>query len=118
MATLTESTVADSFTDLDGMLIDTDQLREALSRLNPRYQRAIDLRYLADLDHDAAAKAMGLAKPALAVVLSRALKALRRELDRIDGQTDIGGVRRADVGRGDGDTLSWRDSKGWVDHDR
>ena len=63
----------------------TDQLRQALARLTPRYQRAIDLRYLTNLDHEAAAKAMGLAKPAFAVVLSRALKALGRELARLDG---------------------------------
>ncbi len=55
-------------------------LRLALCRLNPRYQRAISLRYLAGLDQDEAATAMGLAKPAFAVVLSRALKALRREV--------------------------------------
>ncbi len=62
---------------------DHDQLRAALDRLNPRYQRAIALRHLAGLEPDEAARAMGLNQPALAVVLSRALKALRRELDRL-----------------------------------
>ncbi|MGI9612182.1 MAG: RNA polymerase sigma factor [Acidimicrobiales bacterium] len=56
------------------------EVRAALATLTARYQRAIDLRYLAGLDQSQAAKAMGLAKPAFAVVLSRALKALRREL--------------------------------------
>lgn len=90
MATLTEPVAGDTFTDLDPFTpagsteTDAGQIRHALARLSPRYQRAIDLRYLADLDHEAAAKAMGLAKPAFAVVLSRALKALRRELGRIE----------------------------------
>ena len=56
------------------------EVRAALATLTARYQRAIDLRYLAGLDQAQAAKAMGLANPAFAVVLSRALKALRREL--------------------------------------
>ena len=64
-------------------LADGPDLRPALDRLSPRYQKAISLRYLADLDHDQAAKAMGMAKPAFAVVLSRALKAMRRELENL-----------------------------------
>lgn len=59
---------------------EADEVRAALAKLTARYQRAIDLRYLAGLEQAEAAKAMGLAKPAFAVVLSRALKALRREL--------------------------------------
>ena len=59
---------------------EVQEVRAALAALTARYQRAIDLRYLAGLDQAEAAKAMGLAKPAFAVVLSRALKALRREL--------------------------------------
>ena len=59
---------------------EVDEVRVALATLTARYQRAIDLRYLAGLDQAEAAKAMGLTKPAFAVVLSRALKALRREL--------------------------------------
>lgn len=86
MAIMSESTNADRFGDLApgsvGADAGTELVREAMTRLTPRYQRAIDLRYLADLDHEAAAAAMGLAKPAFAVVLSRALKALRREYER------------------------------------
>lgn len=83
MATMTDSTALDSFVDLEGTSLDgdADAVRRAMARLTPRYQRAIGLRYLADLDHEAAARAMGMAKPAFAVVLSRALKALRRELE-------------------------------------
>ena len=58
-----------------------EELRQALDQLNPRYQRALSLRFLADLDHAEAAQAMGLTRPAFAVVLSRALRALRRTLD-------------------------------------
>ncbi|MEM7321818.1 MAG: sigma-70 family RNA polymerase sigma factor [Actinomycetota bacterium] len=80
MATMTELTTDDRFTEL---LADDDTalVRRALTGLSPRYQRAIDLRYLAGLDHGDAARAMGLAKPAFAVVLSRALKALRRAIE-------------------------------------
>ena len=89
MATMTESATLDTFVELVGSRAggldggDADRLRRAIARLAPRYQRAIGLRYLADLDNEAAAHAMGLAKPAFAVVLSRALKALRRELERL-----------------------------------
>lgn len=69
-----------SFDDLP--MEDTGRLREAFDQLPDRYQRVLSLRYLAGLDPAEAAQAMGLAKPALAVVLSRALKALRRELER------------------------------------
>lgn len=90
MATMTPTAATDGLPDLSGPLFgdlagtDTDRVRVALSRLTPRYQRAIDLRYLADLDHEEAARAMGMTKPAFAVVLSRGLKALRRELERLD----------------------------------
>lgn len=70
---------------MDGVLDDTadgrDELRAAIAGLNPRYRRAISLRYLADLDHAEAARAMGLTRPAFAVVLSRALRSLRTSLD-------------------------------------
>ena len=72
-----------SFDDLP--MEDTGRLREAFDQLPDRYQRVLSLRYLAGLDPAEAAQAMGLAKPALAVVLSRALKALRRELERREG---------------------------------
>lgn len=83
MARMHEPTTED---DLSGLFGDDEQLREALSRLTPRYQRAIDLRYLAGLEPEDAARAAGLTKAALAVVLSRALKALRREVDRIEAR--------------------------------
>lgn len=90
MAMMTESTALDTFADLVGSSAgglggsDAERARQAITRLSPRYQRAVGLRYLADLDHEEAASAMGLAKPAFAVVLSRAVKALRREFERIE----------------------------------
>ncbi len=53
----------------------------ALGTLNARYQRVITLRYLAGLQPEDAAAAMGLSKATLAVVLHRALRALRRALE-------------------------------------
>ncbi|MFT7474959.1 MAG: RNA polymerase sigma-70 factor (ECF subfamily) [Verrucomicrobiales bacterium] len=61
---------------------DHERLRTALNSLSERYQRVISLRYLADLDVGDAATAMGMAKPAFSVILTRATAALRRELDR------------------------------------
>ena len=66
---------------------DSRLVRIALDGLNPRYQRALTLRYLADLDHEAAAKAMGLAKPVFAVVLHRASAALHKATVDLKGGT-------------------------------
>ena len=67
----------------------TEELRDALDRLNPRYQQAISLRHLAGLELADAATAMGLTRAAFSVVLSRATKALRKELDTaVGGDSD------------------------------
>jgi RNA polymerase sigma-70 factor (ECF subfamily) len=58
------------------------ELVTALAALNPRYQRAVSLRYLAGLSHAEAAEAMGTSKRVMAVTLHRALRALRREIER------------------------------------
>ncbi|MEE9414701.1 MAG: sigma-70 family RNA polymerase sigma factor [Acidimicrobiales bacterium] len=72
----------------DNSLGDDDALRRALNELNDRYQQAIALRYLAHLDTAEAARAMGLTKSAFSVVLTRATKALRRQLDNSEeGET-------------------------------
>jgi RNA polymerase sigma-70 factor (ECF subfamily) len=63
---------------------DTELVLQAVGRLNERYQRAITLRYLAGLSPDDAAHAMGLSKATLAVVLHRALGALRRSMHEIE----------------------------------
>ena len=71
--------------DVTGHGADIESLRAALGRLNSRYQEAISLRYLADLDIGEAAAAMGLARPAFSVVLTRATAALRKELEQSNG---------------------------------
>jgi RNA polymerase sigma-70 factor (ECF subfamily) len=58
-----------------------DDVLAALSTLNPRYQEVLSLRYLADLDTDEVAAAVGVTRPHLAVLLMRARTALRRALD-------------------------------------
>lgn len=54
------------------------EVLEAMSDLNPRYQRALSLRYLSGLTSDEAAAAMGMSKATMAVVVHRATRALRR----------------------------------------
>ena len=66
---------------------DAARLRVALDNLNPRYQRALSVRYLAELNQAEAAAAMGLTKPAFAVLLHRATVALQRELEN---KSDMG----------------------------
>ena len=56
----------------------------ALNTLNPRYQEAISLRYLSGLSHEEAAAAMDCKKSVMAVTLSRALKALRKAMEKIE----------------------------------
>ena len=60
---------------------DHGRLLAALGTLNPRYQKAISLRYLSGLSHAEAAEAMGTTKPVMAVTLHRALRSLRQALD-------------------------------------
>jgi len=67
--------------DIAGLTDDHGALRHALDSLNPRYQRAVALRYLADLTPQEAALAMGVSRPAYSVVLSRAMSALRKSLE-------------------------------------
>ncbi|MFQ5556263.1 MAG: RNA polymerase sigma factor [Acidimicrobiales bacterium] len=64
------------------------ELRSALDELNPRYQRALTLRYLAGLDHAEAAAAMGLSPSVMAVLVHRATAALRRRLAAMETTTD------------------------------
>ena len=56
----------------------------AMSALSDRYQQALSLRFLSGLDQEAAARAMGISKPTMAVVVHRATKALRRAMDRLE----------------------------------
>jgi RNA polymerase sigma-70 factor (ECF subfamily) len=63
---------------------DVERMLDAMSTLRPRYQEALSLRYLAELDADDAARAMGCTKPVLAVTLHRALGSLRKAYDQTD----------------------------------
>jgi len=56
-------------------------LLAAMNTLNPRYQRALELRYLAGLTPDEAAAALGTSKATMAVVVHRAMRALRRAIE-------------------------------------
>jgi RNA polymerase sigma-70 factor (ECF subfamily) len=57
----------------------------AMNRLNPRYQRALELRYFAGLTPGEAAAAMGTSRATMAVVVHRATRALRQALEEEDG---------------------------------
>lgn len=59
-----------------------DELRAALDQLNPRYQRALTLRHLSGLDHEQAARAMGVTPSLMAVLVHRATASLRRTLEK------------------------------------
>jgi len=65
----------------DGAELDAELL-EALQALSPRYQRAIGLRFLADLTNEEAALAMGVSRSTMAVILHRARAALRKQLEQ------------------------------------
>ena len=66
-----------SDTDRVDDAIEAAEVRAAMVRLPARYQQALTLRYLADLDVADAAEAMGIPGPLFSVVLSRATSALR-----------------------------------------
>jgi len=78
---LAAPTGAEDGVELPGNGEDHGHLLAALATLNPRYQKAISLRYVSGLSHAEAAEAMGTTKPVMAVTLHRALRALRRVLD-------------------------------------
>jgi RNA polymerase sigma-70 factor (ECF subfamily) len=56
------------------------EVLDAMNGLNPRYQRALSLRYLSGLTADEAARAMGTSKATMAVIVFRATRALRRAM--------------------------------------
>lgn len=59
----------------------TAELLAAMDRLNPRYQRALELRFFAGLTPEEAAAALGTSRATMAVVVHRATRALRRALE-------------------------------------
>jgi len=67
------------------VLVSEDQtmVREAMSKLSPRYQRALSLRYLSGLTNEEAADALGVSRSTMAVIVHRSLKSLRKHLDGV-----------------------------------
>lgn len=63
--------------------VERDALQVALDRLPARYRDVITLRYLGGCSADEAAAELGCSRATVATVLHRALRALRRELDRM-----------------------------------
>ena len=59
-------------------------LVEALSKISPRYQRALTLRFFADLTNEEAAAALGVSRTTMAVIVHRGANALRRVLAQSD----------------------------------
>lgn len=59
-------------------------VREALSKLSPRYQKALSLRYLSGLSNEEAARAFGVSRSTMAVIVHRSLKSLRKHLEGVD----------------------------------
>jgi hypothetical protein len=67
-------------------------MRSALQRINLRYERALTLRYLSGLDHDDAAKAMGVTPKLMAVIVHRATVTLRKQMEgtaQADGRNSV-----------------------------
>lgn len=62
-------------------------LRAALDAISPRYQRALGLRFLADLSNEEAAAAMGVSRTTMAVIVHRARAALRSQLSAANGSS-------------------------------
>lgn len=64
--------------DMEAAMADNSELRQALAAIHPRYQRALSLRYFADLTNDEAAAAMGVSRATMAVIVHRGMTALRK----------------------------------------
>ncbi len=65
-----------------------------LGRLNPRYRRAIELRFLEDQPRQACADALEVKLGTFDVLILRALRAFRREWDRTRGEVPPEGTDR------------------------
>lgn len=60
--------------------INQERLERALSRVNPRYRRAVELRLLQERPRAECAEALGVSVATFDVVLHRALSALRKQM--------------------------------------
>ena len=72
---------ATSPVDSGSAVDDRAELLHALGKIRPRYQRALTLRYFADLNNDEAAAAMGVSRKTMAVIVHRAGASLRRAIE-------------------------------------
>lgn len=63
-----------------------DAVTQTMDRLNPRYRRAIELRFLEDLPRDKCAEAMEVKLGTFDVLILRSLRAFRREWDATIGE--------------------------------
>jgi RNA polymerase sigma-70 factor (ECF subfamily) len=62
-----------------------DAVVAALERINPRYRRALEARFLEEKSRDECARALGVTLGTFDVVLLRALRAFRREWEALHG---------------------------------
>lgn len=72
-------------------------VEDVLARLNPRYRRAIELRFLEDKPRQECAEALEVKLGTFDVLLLRALRAFRKEWDEIVGATEREGDLREGV---------------------
>jgi RNA polymerase sigma factor (sigma-70 family) len=63
---------------------ESQMLAEALGHLPDRYRTVIELKFVDDLENQVIADMLGCSRGNLAVRLHRALKALRREIDKME----------------------------------
>ena len=64
------------------------RIAEVMERLNPRYRRAIELRFLEDQSREACAAALEVKLGTFDVLLLRSLRAFRREWDKLVESTN------------------------------
>lgn len=79
------STIPDpraSFEEKIALNSDLDQVKKALANLNDDYQNVVVLRYLEDMPISEIARALDKTEDATRVTLHRALKALKREVNK------------------------------------
>jgi RNA polymerase sigma-70 factor (ECF subfamily) len=60
-----------------------ERLAECLTALNPRYRRAIELRFFEERERDACALELGVSTPTFDVLMLRALRSLHKHWDHL-----------------------------------
>lgn len=77
-------------------LLEAEEVRAAIGRLNPDYQQMIVLRFVEGLSHAEVAKIVGKSEGATRVVQHRALQSLARALDKAGKSPKRSGVGSPD----------------------